>query len=301
MTYSIVARDEATGELGVAVQSCMFAVGSSVPWVRAGIGAVATQAMSEAAYGPRCLDAMAGGATAGEALVTAQAADRMVALRQVGVVSADGSVAVATGEGCIAHAGDIVGDGFVVQANMMSTPDVWSAMASAFTGSSGRLAHRLIAALAAGEAAGGDARGRMSAALLVVEGRPPTAPGAGTVLDLRVDRSEDPIGDLARLLTAGDAYREFHRAVDQMFAGDPKAALATIDEALAMLPGEENMRFLRARALVASGDASAGTAELDSLMAEHPTWQVVVRGVADERFLAVPDEVSVDDVNRAIR
>jgi len=281
MTYSIVARDEATGALGIAVQSCMLAVGSSVPWVRAGIGAVATQAMGEAAYGPRCLDAIADGATAGEALVTAQAADRMVALRQVGVVGADGSVAVATGEGCIAHAGDIVGDGFVVQANMMSTPDVWSAMASAFTNSSGPLAHRLLAALVAGEGAGGDARGRMSAALVIVEGGPPTAPGTGTVLDLRADRSEDPIGDLARLLTAGDAYREFHHAVDQMLAGDPNGALTTIDEALAMLPREENMRFLRARALIASGNASAGTAELDSLIAERPTWEVIVRGVAD--------------------
>ena len=130
MTYSIVARDPATGELGVAVQTCMFAVGSVVPWARAGVGAVATQAIAEAAYGPRCLDALANGATASEALAAAQAADPMAALRQVGVVGADGTAAATTGELCIDHAGDVLGDGFAVQANMMSTAAVWPAMAS---------------------------------------------------------------------------------------------------------------------------------------------------------------------------
>lgn len=150
LTYSIVARDALSGDLGVAVQTCMFAVGSTVPWPRPGIGAVATQAITEAAYGPRCLDRLALGATATEALAAAQAADPMPALRQVGVVSSDGSVAVTTGELCIDHAGEFAGDGFVVQANMMSTPDVWPAMASTFAGSSGALAHRLLAALKAG-------------------------------------------------------------------------------------------------------------------------------------------------------
>ena len=124
MTYSIVARDEVSGDLGVAVQTCMFAVGSIVPWARPGIGAVATQAISEVAYGPRCLDGLARGTSAGEALAVAEAADPMAALRWVGVVSSDGSVAVSTGELCIDYAGHFVGDGFVVQANMMSTPEV---------------------------------------------------------------------------------------------------------------------------------------------------------------------------------
>jgi uncharacterized Ntn-hydrolase superfamily protein len=296
VTYSIVARDDATGDLGVAVQTAMFAVGSIVPWVRAGVGAVATQAIGEPAYGPRCFDALVGGSTASEALAAAQADDPMTELRQVGVVGADGSVATATGTLCIDHAGDIIGDGFAVQANMMSTPDVWPAMAAAFTRSSGPLARRLLTALVAGEAAGGDARGKMAAALIVVEGVTPAQPGAGTIVDLRVDRSDDPLGDLARLLDAADAFSGFNRAVDQLMGGDPAAARRTIDEALVTLPGEENLRFVRAGALMASGDTDTGIAELRSLIANHPTWEVIVRSFADKGLVTVPDGLSIDAI-----
>ena len=148
------------------------------------------------AYGPRCLDALERGRTAAEALAEAEAEDPMAVLRQVGVVGADGSAAATTGAFCIEPAGHVVGDGFAVQANMMSSPDVWPAMAASFRSSSGPLARRLYEALEAGSAAGGDARGVMSAALLVVEGRPPETPGGGWVADLRVDRSEDPLGEL---------------------------------------------------------------------------------------------------------
>jgi uncharacterized Ntn-hydrolase superfamily protein len=296
MTYSIVARDPNTGELGVAVQTCMFAVGAIVPWARPGVGAVATQAMGEPAYGPRCLDALANGATAAGALAAAQSADPMVALRQVGVVGADGSIATFTGELCIEYAGDVVGDGFVVQANMMSTPKVWPAMAHAFADSSGPLAHRLLAALAEAEGAGGDARGQMSAALLVVEGTPPLQPGAGTVVDLRVDRSEDPIGDLGTLLVAADAFAGFNRAVDELFGGQPASALATIEAALETLPGEENLRFMRAGALGASGAIDDATAELRSLVAHRPTWEVIVRSFAAKGLIALPEGMSIDRV-----
>jgi uncharacterized Ntn-hydrolase superfamily protein len=296
VTYSIVARDDATGALGVAVQTAMFAVGSIVPWVRAGVGAVATQAIGEPAYGPRCLDALAGGASASEALAAAQADDPMAEFRQVGVVGADGSVATVTGRLCIDHAGDVVGEGFAVQANMMSTPNVWPAMGAAFTRSSGPLARRLLTTLVAGEAAGGDARGKMAAALIVVEGVPPAQPGAGTIVDLRVDRSSDPLGDLARLLDAADAFTGFNRAVDQLMGGDPAAARRTIDEALVTLPGEENLRFVRAGALMASGDTDGGIAELRSLIAKHPTWEVIVRSFADKGLVQVPDGLSIDAI-----
>jgi uncharacterized Ntn-hydrolase superfamily protein len=294
MTYSLVARDEATGELGVAVQTAMFAVGSIVPWARAGVGAVATQAIAEPAYGPRCLDALAAGSDAGGALAAAQAADPMAALRQVGVVGADGSVASATGTLCIDHAGDIVGGGFAVQANMMSTPEVWPAMASTFASSTGPLARRLLAALVAGEAAGGDARGKMSAALIVVEGEA-SRPGAGTVVDLRVDRSGDPLGDLARLLDAADAFAGFNRAVDQLMGGDP-TALSTIDSALDLLPGEENLRFVRAGALAASGAIEPAVAEMRSLVADRPTWEVIIRSFATKGLMTLPPDVSIDAV-----
>jgi uncharacterized Ntn-hydrolase superfamily protein len=296
VTYSIVARDPETGQLGVAVQTCMFAVGSVVPWVRAGVGAVASQAIAESAYGPRCLDAMADGGTAATALDAALAADPMSALRQVGVVAADGSVAATTGELCIDHAGHQLGDGFAVQANMMRSSEVWPAMAEAFISSSGPLAHRLLAALVAGEAAGGDARGRMSAALVVVDGVVPASPGGGKVVDLRVDRSADPIGDLTRLLVAADSYTGYGQAVDQLFGGDPVAALSTVDDALALLPGEENLRFLRSGALVASGATDDGVAELRALVAEQPGWGVIVRAFVAKGLVALPEGVDLDAV-----
>ncbi len=296
VTYSIVARDDATGQLGVAVQTAMFAVGAVVPSARPGVGAVASQAMGEAAYGPRCLDALAAGSDAAGALAAAQAEDAMAVLRQVGVVGADGSVASTTGSMCIDHAGDVVGDGFAVQANMMSTPDVWPAMASEFAGSSGPLERRLLAALVAGEAAGGDARGRMSAALLVVEGAPPSQPGGGTVVDLRVNRSGDPVGDLSRLLDAADVFVGFSRVVDQLMASDPGTALGTVDDALVLLPDEENLQFVRAGALLASGATDAGVAELRGLIASHPSWEVIVRSFAAKGLVALPDGLSIDAV-----
>jgi uncharacterized Ntn-hydrolase superfamily protein len=139
MIYSIVARDPASGALGVAVQSCYFAVGAVIPWARPGVGAVATQAFTDPGYGPRCLEALAAGASAAEALDKAAAADPAAFLRQVGVVAADGGVAATTGAGCIDHAGHIAGDGFAVQANMMASPAVWPAMADAYTSAAGPL------------------------------------------------------------------------------------------------------------------------------------------------------------------
>lgn len=296
MTYSIVARDDSTGELGVAVQTCFLAVGSIAPWARPGVGAVATQAFAELAYGPRCLDALGAGNSAGDALAEARAADPSAEIRQVGVVGADGTIAAVTGERCVDHAGHVIGDGFTTQANMVSTPEVWGAMASAFESSTGHLARRLLAALDAGEAAGGDARGRMSAALLVVEGHPPEQPGSGTVVDLRVDRSHDPLGELAKLLDAADAFSGFDRAADQLLGGDPAAALSTIDGALQTLPGEENLRLIRAGALLASGATDAGLAELRALVADRPTWETIVRSFASKGFMTLPEGLSIDAV-----
>jgi uncharacterized Ntn-hydrolase superfamily protein len=296
VTYSIVARDDRTGQLGVAVQTAMFAVGSIVPWARPGVGAVATQAIAEPAYGPRCLDALAGGSDAAEALAAAQADDPMAVLRQVGVVGADGSAAAATGELCIDHAGEVVGNGFAVQANMMSTSEVWPAMASEFGSSSGPLARRLLGALVAGEAAGGDARGVMAAALIVVDGVPPSQPGTGTIVDIRVDRGTDPLGELSRLLDAADAFAGFNRAVDQLTGGDAAAALRTIDDALVVLPDEENFRFVRAGALMATGATDAAIAALRALVADRPTWNVIVRSFAGKGFVPLPDGMSIDAV-----
>ena len=293
MTYSIVARDPVTGELGAAVQSGTFGVGTVVPWARPGVGVVATQAIAEPAYGPRCLDALAAGSSATEALEAAAAADAAAFLRQVGVVAADGTVAAVTGGGCIDHAGHLLGDGFAVQANMMASPRVWPAMADAFTAAAGPLPRRLLAAPEAAQRAGGDARGMMSAALLVVDGQP-ADPWAGRLVDLRVDRAADPVADLRRLLDASDAYAIFGQAAGELFGGDADAALTHVMAGLDLLPGEENLRFLRAGALVARGDLSGGRDELRSLIAARPSWEVIIRGFAAKGLLAAPPAVSVD-------
>jgi uncharacterized Ntn-hydrolase superfamily protein len=293
MTYSIVARDPATGALGVAVQTCMFAVGSGVPWARAGVGAVATQAIGEPAYGPRCLDAIEAGGSASAALADAQAADPAAFLRQVGVVAADRSVAAATGELCVDHAGHLLGDGFAVQANMMANSDVWPAMAEAFTASTAVFPRRLLAALEAGQAAGGDARGMMAAAMLVVEAEP-TAPGGGKLVDVRVDRSDDPLGDLADLLAVSEAFTTWFRALNALRAGQPDVALAGADEALGLLPGEENFRLVRSGALAATGDVDGARTEMRALLAARPTWEVVVRSLAAKGMLFLPDGLTID-------
>jgi uncharacterized Ntn-hydrolase superfamily protein len=190
------------------------------------------------------------------------------------VVAADGSVAAMTGEWCIDHAGHLLGDGFAVQANMMVSPAVWPAMAEAFGQSPEPFPRRLLAALEAGQAAGGDARGMMAAALVVVEAEPQDW-RAGRLVDLRVDRSDAPLAELRRLLDASEAYAGFSRAVGALFSGDAAAAVASADEGLSMLPGEENLRFVRAGALAASGDTGSAAAELRGLAAARPSWEII--------------------------
>ncbi len=176
MTYSIVARDRDTGELGVAVQSHYFQVGPVVPWAIAGVGAVATQSMVNVSFGPLGLDYMKAGYRAEDALRALLAGDSQPEARQVALVDASGNVAVHTGAKCIPAAGHRTGDGFSVQANLMEKDTVWDAMFEAYTSTNAPLAERLLAAMDAAEAEGGDIRGKQSAAMLVVTGRPTGRP-----------------------------------------------------------------------------------------------------------------------------
>ena len=236
---------------------------------------------------PRCLDAIQAGASAPAALAQAEAADEAALLRQVGVVAADGSVAAITGEWCIDHAGHLLGDGFAVQANMMASPAVWPSMAEAFRQSPGSFPRRLLAALEAGQAAGGDARGMMAAALVVVVAERRDA-WAGRVVDVRVVLSDSPLADLRLLLDASEAYGGFDRAVSALSGGDAVAALASADEGLSRLPGEENLRFVRAGALAASGDTGSAVAELRGLIAARPSWEVIIRSFAAKGLMTLP-------------
>lgn len=296
MTNSIVARDPATGQLGVAVQTCMPAVGAIVPWAEAGVGAVATQAFTEPAYGPRCLAGLRAGQPPHIALKAAAEADPTPQIRQVALIGADGMTAATTGPGCVGHAGHLAGPGSSVQANMASSPEVWPAMAVAFENSSGALAWRLLAALHAAEAAGGDARGPMSAAVLVVDGHAAQPYAAGTVVDLRVDHSDHPLADLTRALRAFDAYGLFHQFVGQLFSGDAVESLATIAQALALLPDEGNFRFGHVGALLATGELEAAQRELRTLVRARSSWAELFDQFVTNGLMRLPDGTGVSDI-----
>ena len=269
MTYSLVARCPDTGALGVAVQSHWFGVGALVAWARPGIGAVATQSVVEPAYGTQLLDALAAGEAPRGALDRLLAADETARFRQVAVVDAAGAVAVHTGEGCIAHAGDQHGAGFSAQANMMASPEVWPAMAQAFERAVGPLQRRLLAALHAAEARGGDARGRQSAALLVVpaEGEP-----WKTLVDLRVEDHTEPLAELDRLLDLHDAYVLAGDGDDLAGAGEHDAAAQKYAAASALAPDNHELLFWAGLAAAQTGDMPTALERVGRAIELHPGW-----------------------------
>ncbi len=205
-TFSIVARDPETGDLGIAVQSKFLAVGAVVPWARAGVGAVATQARANVAWGPQALDLLAGGMNAHEAMDALTSADEGSPERQCGIVDANGNAASFTGPDCMYWAGGVEGDGFCCQGNILVGPDVVDAMAHAYRAGSAPFPHRLIDALDAGQAAGGDSRGRQSAALLIVREGGGYGGNNDRFIDVRVDDHPEPFDELRRLLLLHEVY-----------------------------------------------------------------------------------------------
>ena len=294
MTYSIVARDAATGQLGVAAQSCYFALGSVLPWARAGVGAVATQSMVDPGYGPSCLDLLADGVAAADALARVREADEGRDVRQVGLVSAAGEVASFTGSFCIDHVGHAAGDGYSAQANMMAGDGVCEAMATAFETTAGSLATRLLAALVAAESRGGDARGQMSAALIVVEGTRHEHPWQGVLTDVRVDHHQDPLGELARLVRVAEAYHLCDVAEEALVRGDATGALAGSEAGLALLPGEGNLLLSHIGALIGVGRIDEASAEVRALVASRPSWEGVLRALIDRGFVPMPEGLTLD-------
>jgi uncharacterized Ntn-hydrolase superfamily protein len=279
VTYSIIARDPETGELGVAVHSHYFSVGSVVPWARPGVGAVATQSMIRVDYGPLGLELMAGGVSAPDALAALRAKDEGADSRQVAMVDATGAVAAFTGPACLAAAGDIQADGVSCQGNILLDDTVWPAMLEGFGSESGPLAGRLLAALNAAQAAGGDLRGVQSAALLVV---PATGEPWETVVSLRVEDSPDPLGELGRLLALHGAYACVTAGDDHLVAGDRSAASDAFRRAAELAPDQPEVRFWNALALATTGDDGAALAELRALCADAPQWREVLRRLSPE-------------------
>jgi len=276
-TYSIVARDPATGELGVAVQSHWFSVGSVVSWAEAGVGAVATQSFVDPGYGPLGLSLMRAGRSAPDSLKALLAGDPQRDVRQVGMVDAQGRAATHTGSLCIPAAGGQTGQEYVVQANLMQKPSVWPAMARTFEAAKGDLAERMLAALDAAEAEGGDIRGRQSAALVVVKARASGRPWADRVFDLRVEDHPQPLGELRRLV-------RLQRAYNHMTAGDDCTALADwvcaereYGAARALEPGHAEMAFWYAVALATAGKLDAARPLFAQSFADDPRWRELVR------------------------
>jgi uncharacterized Ntn-hydrolase superfamily protein len=279
-TYSIVARDPATGQLGVAVQSHYFGVGSAVPWAESGVGAVATQSLVLVDYGPRGLELMRAGLTARQALDTLVAADAHPHGRQVAMVDARGGVAAYSGPGCIPDAGHLPGEQFSVQANMMANPAVWPAMKTAYEAADGDFVERLLQALEAAEAAGGDIRGRQSAALLVVAGAPSGKPWADRTFDLRVEDGAEPLVELRRLARLRRAYLLEDQGDALVAERRPADALVAYQGAAALAPEVAELRFWAAYALRANGRTAEALAAFERLFAEDARWADLVPRLA---------------------
>jgi uncharacterized Ntn-hydrolase superfamily protein len=277
-TYSIVARDHSSGELGVAVQSHWFSVGSVVTWARAGLGAVATQSVAEVAHGPNTLERMQEGLGAQDAIAAVLASDRQAAYRQLGAVDASGRAAAHTGEGCIPHAGDVVGEGFACQANMMAGETVPQAMAAAYAASQGDLAERMLAALRGAESAGGDVRGRQSAALLVV---PADGEPWRTRFEIRVEDHGDPLGELARLTRMARAYEMAGEADELAAGGDHPQATSLYVSAAELAPEADELTFWAGLG-VAAEDLPRGVELVRQAIAAKPSWGTLLSRLPDE-------------------
>jgi uncharacterized Ntn-hydrolase superfamily protein len=276
-TYSIVARDAGTGELGVAVQSHWFSVGAVVPWAEAGVGAVATQSFVDPSYGPLGLALMKAGRSAPEALQALLAGDPGRDVRQVGMVDAAGRVATHTGRLDIPEAGGLAGDGYVVQANLMEKATVWPAMARAFERAKGDLAERMLAALDAAEAEGGDIRGRQSAALLVVKGKGSGRPWADRIFELRVEDHPDPLVELRRLVRVQRAYNHMTSGDDCVAVKDWACAEREYGAAQAMEPQNAEMAFWHAVALASNGRLDAARPLFAKAFQADARWRELVQ------------------------
>ena len=278
MTYSIVARDPDTGEMGVATQSQAFAVGSSVPFALPGHGVIATQSMAEPMYGSVGLDLLQGGFTAQEVLTALSSVDPQPQRRQVAVLGVNGNLAAYTGDSCVDAAGHLIGDTCVALANMAASPLVWETMVERFENSGGPIAQRLLSALQAAEEAGGDFRGRRSAAIMVIRSTPTGRPWHDTVVDLRVDDSTDPVAALADLLVTRARYQDVVRAFQQAIDGDPVTADRELELLRPMDPVTEPDQLMwRAVVAALAGREDAAREMLEELATSAPQFLEAAR------------------------
>lgn len=289
-TYSIVARDPQTGQMGVAVQSHWFSVGSVVSWAEAGVGAVATQSFVNPAFGQEGLKLLKEGRSAAEALSIMIEGDEGRDYRQLAVIDARGRTATHTGKKCIPAAGHFQGESFSVQANMMLNEKVWPAMAQAFTSSQGPLAERMLAALEAGERAGGDIRGKQSAAILVVRGNPTGKIWLDREIDLRVEDHEKPLEEIKRILRLYRAYEHMNNGDVAVEKNDMDGALREYGAAEAMFPNNLEMKYWHAIALANKKRLEEALPLFKAIFQKDPNWRTLTERLPGVGLLLLSPE-----------
>ncbi|MDX1544794.1 MAG: DUF1028 domain-containing protein [Christiangramia sp.] len=290
-TYSIVARDTVTGEMAVAVQSHWFSVGSLVPWGRSGVGVVATQSFVNPAYGPQGLELMANGVSAEQALTRLVEEDEGRDYRQVAFLDAHGSVSAYTGANCVEAAEDLTGKNFSVQANMMLNDKVVPAMAEAFMRYSDYpLAERVMEVLKAAQEAGGDIRGKQSAALIVVGPEKTNKSWEDKKIDLRVDDHPNPIQELERLLRVARAYEHMNKGDLAVEAGNMEKALKEYGTAEKMFPENLEMKFWKAVALANSGRIEEAKPIFDQVFEKDANWKEMITRLPKSGILTISEE-----------
>jgi len=295
MTYSIVARDPQTGRFGVAVQSHYLGVGPVVPWLEAGCGAVATQASVNISFGPLGLELLRAGRSAAEVVAALVASDPQAQVRQLGVVDARGQAAAHTGADCIPACGHLVGDGFTVQGNLLERDTCWPAMAAAYQSALAEGApfeERLLRAMEAAEAEGGDVRGRQSAALMVVSADLQPAAWRGRLMDMRIEDHPDPVPELRRIVTMQLAYNQLDEEGDSARAGH--SAAERYELARQMSPDAYELVFWRGVELATGGDVEGGRRELQIAFAADTRWRTTLQHLAAGGREGVTQELATE-------
>lgn len=289
-TFSIVGMDPETGEMGVAVQSHWFSVGTIVSWGEAGVGVIATQSFVNPSFGPRGLELLKQGKTAQEVVDELIDSDEGRDVRQLAVLSVDGTVASYTGKNCIPGAGNIVGKNYSVQANLMLNDKVWPAMSKAFETSTGPLAERMVAALEAAQEVGGDIRGKQSACILVVKGRSTGKVWEDRLIDLRVDDSPEPIKEIKRLLKVHRAYDHMNAGDLAVEHGDMQLAMKEYSAAEEMFPDNEEMKYWHAVTLVNNGGLGEALPIFKEIFEKNENWKILTPRLVPIGLLTVNDE-----------
>ncbi|NIM89660.1 MAG: DUF1028 domain-containing protein [Candidatus Aminicenantes bacterium] len=292
-TYSIVARDPNTGQLGVAVQTHWFSVGTLVPWIEAGVGAIATQSFVEVSYGPLGLSLMKAGNSAPQALKALLEIDQNREVRQVAMIDNQGRVAAFTGKSCISEAGHFIGNQFSVQANLMLKNTVWKAMADAYQSAKGDLIDRLMASLEAAQQEGGDIRGRQSAAIIVVCGQPTGRSWLDRIIDLRIEDHPDPVTELKRLVKVHRAYEHMNRGDEYLAQDDVGSALKEYSSAEQLAPNNMEMVFWHAVTLASSERLEESLPLFKKVFAADYNWTVLVTRLPKSGLL--PDRPELID------